>query len=178
VSAAGRRRFLLPPLVVGVVAGTFLSLAGARAAGSTVPTVPCLEAIGHAQSGRENGYRIVLGVVSVPPAHLGQVVRARTGPWRYWRKAGLAIRTGSSPVEVSVPRAWRRRVAITWGDTGPVGALRIEGCPPPATAWSAYAGGFYLRAPSCVPVVLQVGSRKATVWLGVGRRCSRSGTGG
>ena len=173
--------FLLP-LAAAVVAGTSLSLgAGARAAGSTVPSVSCLAAIGQARSGRQDGYRVVLGVVSVPPGYLKQVVPTRTGPWRAWRKAGLAIRTGSAPVVVSVPRAWRKRVAITWGGTGPVEALRIEGCPPPATAWSVYAGGFYLRAPACVPLVFRVGSRRTTVRFGVGRRCpasrSSSGTG-
>ena len=169
------------PLVAAVVAGISLSLgAGAHAAGSTVPSVSCLEAIGHATSGRQNGYRVVLGVVSAPSGYLRQVVPTRTGPWRGWRKAGLAIRTSSSSVEVSVPRAWRKRVAIAWGGTGPVNALRIEGCPPPATVWSAYAGGFYVRVPACVPLVFHVGSRKTTVWFGVGRRCpdSRSRSGG
>jgi hypothetical protein len=37
----------------------------------------------------------------------------------------------------------------------------------------AYAGGFFLRAPSaCVPLVLAVGSRRQTVWFGIERRCS------
>jgi len=168
---------LLLPLAAAAAAGAGTASAGA--AGAAVPGVPCFAAIGHAKSGRQNGYRVVLGTVSVPPGYLQQIVPTHTAPWRYWRKAGLVIRTGGSPVAVSVPRAWRKRVAITWGNTGPVGALRIEGCPPPANAWSAYAGGFYVRSPSCVPLVFRVGHRTATVWFGVGRRCRalRSGAG-
>jgi hypothetical protein len=144
---------------------------------TSLPTIACDEAIGHAKSGRADGYRVVLDVVSVPPAYLPEVVETGDEPWAYWRKAGLVIRAGSRPaVLVSVPRAWRKRAAITWASSGTVSALRIGRCPPPRTAWYAYAGGFYLRSPSaCVPLVFQVGQRTATVRFGLGRRCSSTG---
>jgi hypothetical protein len=144
----------------------------------TVPTVPCGDAIGFVRSGRAGGYRVVLGIVSVPPARLTQVVPTHTRPWAYWRKAGLVIRASEHAVTVSVPPAWRRRAAIVWGNgtttgSGPFGALRIAACPvPPPRLWRAYAGGFYLRSPSaCVPVTFTSGGRSATVRFGIGRPC-------
>jgi hypothetical protein len=144
---------------------------------TSVPTIACDEAIGNAESGRADGYRVVLGVVSVPPAYLPQVVETGDDPWAYWRKAGLVIRAESRPsVFVSVPSEWRNRAAITWASSGTVSAVRIGRCSPPRTAWYAYAGGFYLRSPSaCVPLVFQVGQRTATVRFGLGRHCAPTG---
>lgn len=146
----------------------------ARAAPSQpVPTVPCDEIILHAKSGRAGGYRVVLGVVSVPPARLIQVVPTHDRPWAYWRKVGLVVRAGAPPVTVSVPATWRSRAAITWGNsTGIVSALRIASCPGAAGVWNAYAGGFYLRARSaCVPLRFTVSGRTSVVRFGVGRAC-------
>lgn len=120
------------------------------------------------------GYRVVLGVVSVPPAYRPQVVPTDRQPWTYWSKAGLVIRGGSPTVSVTVPKAWRNQAAITWGNnTGIVTALRIAPCPASKQApWNAYAGGFYLRARSaCVPLIFRVGQRSATVRFGLGRPC-------
>jgi hypothetical protein len=119
-----------------------------------------------------SGYRVVLGVVSVPPAHLSQVVSTGRRPWPYWRKAGLVIRGGSPPVDIHVPKAWRSRVTIGWGDGGG-SSLRIASCPPSGPkGGNAYAGGFHLRTRSaCVPLIFRVGERSKTVRFGVGRRC-------
>ena len=176
------RLSLIAALTVALAAGALLPAgcrAGARAksegAGArtaSVRTVACGESIGYAKSGHEDGYRVVLGVISVPPAHLRQVVATDSQPWRYWRKAGLVIRAGSPSVVVSVPKGWRSRAAVTWGSSGTVSVLRVEGCPPSPAGWRAYAGGFYLRSRSaCVPLVFHLGQRAATVRFGIGRRC-------
>jgi hypothetical protein len=138
-----------------------------------VPTVPCDEIILQVKSGHAGGYRAVLGLVSVPPARLIQVVPSRSRPWTYWRKAGLVVRAGAPPVTVSIPPVWRSRVAITWGNsTGIVSAVRIASCPGAAGAWNAYAGGFYLRARSaCVPLLISLGGRSRIVRFGLGRAC-------
>jgi hypothetical protein len=91
-----------------------------------------------------------------------------------WRKAGLAVRGNAPPVDVTVPKAWRTRAAITWGDSAIVSALRIAPCAPflPPKVWNAYAGGFYLRSrTACVPLIFRVGQRRQTVRFGLGRRC-------
>ena len=135
--------------------------------------MPCREVIDHTRFPYRAGvYRLVLGAVSVPPAYLRQVVP--TGQRRgYWRKAGLVVRAGSPPVTVTVPKEWRHRAAITWGNsTGIVASVRLTGCEPALNVGHAYAGEFYLRSPSaCLPLIFRVGRRTATVRFGLGRRC-------
>lgn len=162
----------VPVLVAVGLAGLTAMTAGA-APSAAPPTVTCDKIILTVGSGRAGGYRVVLGVVSVPEAHLPQVVPSRSRPWTYWRKAGLVIRGDSPPVSVTVPKVWRNRVAITWGNSGIVSALRIASCPRFGDEpWNAYAGGFLLRSRSaCVPLIFRVGNRSATVRFGLGRAC-------
>jgi hypothetical protein len=121
----------------------------------------------------KTGNRVVLGVVSVPPPYLPQTFPRRVEQWRYWTKAGLAVRGGSPPVTVIVPKPWRSRVRIGWGDAGG-SSLRFAPCPSyeSENPWNGYAGGFFLRARSaCVPLIFRVGQRSETVRFGIGRRC-------
>jgi hypothetical protein len=122
------------------------------------------------------GPPIVLGALAVPPAHLARAVRAGSRPWAYFRKYGLVIRADSPAVLVTVPQAWRRRVAISWGNNvGAVSSLRILSCPPQPGlgSWNGYPGGFWLRsAVGCAPVRFQVGRRAVTLLFAIGRRCS------
>ena len=139
------------------------------------PTVSCDKII--LRIGRPaataGGYRLILGSLSGPPAFQKQVVRTGERPWTHWRKAGLVIRGNSLPVYVTVPKAWRGRAAITWGNSGTTSSLRIARCPPfEDKPWNVYAGGFLLRSPAaCVPLEFRLGNRRATVRFGLGRRC-------
>jgi len=177
-----RCRWTAPALTVTAVALVLAagSSAGAAATAASVPTVTCDKSGGLVlPAGDRNGYRVVLGVVSVPADYVPGVVPTRSRffrPWRFWSKAGLSVRAGSPAVVVSVPKPWRNRVAITWGSgTGTVSALRLASCPTSAGAWIGYPGGFLLQAPSaCVPLVFRVGQQSATIHFGVGRRCSGS----
>jgi hypothetical protein len=163
--------------LIAALALAVLTSAGARAAPSPAPSIVSSESIIlDARFPYPNpGYRLVLGVVSVPPAYLRQVVPTGRRPWPYWRKAGLVVRAGSRPVEVRVPAAWRSRVRIGWGDGGG-SALRFASCPPSGPkGGNAYAGGFQLRSRSaCAPLIFRVGQRTATVRFGVGRTCPAS----
>jgi hypothetical protein len=143
-------------------------------------TVPCEEVIDHPKfpyvgdPDPRHRYRLVLGVISVPPAYLAQVVATRERPWAYWRKAGLVIRASGQAVTVNVPARWKSRAAIIWGNGnyGPASSLQIAGCGTDPNVGNAYAGGFYLRLRSaCVPLTFRVGQRIATVRFGIGRRC-------
>jgi hypothetical protein len=165
--------------VIVVLTVAALTGAAARSAASPpLPTVACGKSIGSVASGRAGGYRVVLGVVSVPPAFRPQVVRKGTRDkdreWPYWSKAGLIVHGGSPPVTVTVPRRWRNRAAIEWGNTGVVSALRIAPCGTnPEKPWNSYAGGFYLRSRSaCIPLIVRVGNRSATVRFGLAEVCT------
>jgi hypothetical protein len=125
------------------------------------------------------GGKIMLGVISLGPDFLRPAVPVHQGWWRYWQKRGLWIWAGHQAVTITVPKAWRNRVAITWGvNAGIVSTLRLPGtllspgCPAGPGTWNSYAGGFYLRSRSaCVPLVFGAGRRSAVVRVGVGRRC-------
>lgn len=164
-------RFAL--VIVALALAGFSGVAAWSAPSAPPPSVECDRIILRVGSGNAGGYRVVLGVVSVPQAYRPQVVATRSRPWSHWSKAGLVIRGGSPPVTVSVPKAWRKRAAITWGNTGIVSALRIASCPPwESKVWNAYAGGFVLRSRSaCVPLIFRVGKRSATVRFGLAQAC-------
>jgi hypothetical protein len=152
--------------------GVWMSVPVSRTAAG--PLVPCADII-HASTFpyRKGGYRLVLGSLSVPPSYLGQVVRTSRQRWRYWRKAGLVIRSGTADVTVTVPRAWRARVAIVWGnESGPVSRLAFATCAGLTAVGHAYAGGLYLHAAAaCLPLVFQIGTHSQTVRFGIGRHC-------
>jgi hypothetical protein len=151
-----------------------LCLAARAASSRAPPTVSCTGIVLRLRSGHEGGNRVVLGTVSVPPAYLPQVGHSRNKAWPFFTKRGLGVRGGGPAVVVTVPRAWRRRVAITWGDVGIVSGLRIAPCSAflPPKVWNGYAGGFYLRSRSaCVPLTFRVGRRTKTVRFGLARRC-------
>jgi hypothetical protein len=155
--------------------GAVVALASVAAASSAPPrTVSCdsIVILGEGSSWRPR--RVVLDTFAVPPAHIPQTVPSGDPEWPYWSKAGLVVRADSGPVFVSVPREWRSRVAIGWGDVDEAAALRIAPCPPSSSLgdWNPYSGGFVLRTrAACVPLMFRVGQRSATVRFGVGKRC-------
>ena len=155
-----------------------LAAVGARSADSApVPpsTASCEQIAAHLRSGSEDGYRIVLGRVGVPDEqHTSRrALRSNGDPWPYFRRVGLVVRGGTSPVTITVPEGWRDRVAISWGNTPAVSSLEIASCETAVSKpWNAYAGGFHLRSRAdCVPLDIRVGGRSTTVRFGVGRVC-------
>jgi hypothetical protein len=160
------------------VALAFVALPGLSAFASpsaSSPTATCDSIIEPGGSFSWRPERVVLGVVAVPPAFIPQTTASGDERWPYWSKSGLVVRANSPRVLVSVPRRWRKRAAIGWGNVDAVSALRIASCPPSSSLgrWNPYAGGFHLRSrAACVPLTFRVGARTATVRFGVGRRCS------
>ena len=168
---------LLLVCVVAVVAAqtTHAAPASLRSVQPAI-TVRCDEVVLHLNrhDAVGAGYRVVLGVVSAPPAYLPQMGRdPYSAPFSHWLKAGLAIRAGTAAVTVSLPKEWRNRARIVWGAPGsPATALRFAPCPSTVAPWNGYAGGFLLRSNSaCVPLVFAVGNRHGTLRFGVGRHC-------
>jgi hypothetical protein len=168
-------------LAVGVAAAQSGAAAPSTSSAPTrIRTVPCSESIDGTKfpyigsNDPKDRYRLVLGVVSVPPAYRKQIVRNGTEPWLYFFKAGLIIRASGESVVVTVPNAWRHRAAIAWGygGKGVFSSLRFAGCKALPTQGFAYSGGFYLKSRgACLPLAFRVGRRSATVRFGLGRRC-------
>ena len=158
-----------------VLVGALVAGANARTQPSAEPTVGCDRIVLRARSGAADGFRVLLGAVSVPGArHLDHGSTTTRDPhWRYYRNAGIAVRAGTSMVSVSVPEGWRDRIAISWGDSPVTSVLRFASCGgSPAGAWNSYSGGFHLRAKGdCVPLLVTVGGMSTTVRVGVGRAC-------
>ena len=176
-------RFAL--LVIAAITGPMLHAASVSSSpAAPVRRVPCNEAIASTKfpygRDREGGYRLVLGVISAPPAYLPRIYKAgdaeRRRGWLFWRKQGMVVRNSGESVAISVPRAWRTRAAIVWGNGGtgePFVSVLLVGCGSDRTRGRAYAGGFYLRSrAACVPLTFRVGSRDGTLRFGVNRRCA------
>ena len=144
-------------------------------------TVPCAEVIQtvafpYVGSARYPS-QLVLDTVSAPGKHVPQSSETGAPPWKWFSKWGMVVRGGEgAPVVVSVPRTWRNRVAIVWGNGGHrvFHTLRFPRCGDDPGSGNAYAGGFFLRKPSgCVPLRFTVGQRTTLVWFGIVRRCPR-----
>ena len=170
------RHLRLPILVcVLTVLGAATAGADTRTPPQAEPTVSCDRIVLRDRSGAEDGFRVLLGAVSMPGAQqLAHGAAARPDRrWRYFRRAGIAIHAGTAAVSVSVPEGWRDRVAISWGGSPASSTLRFARCgSSPAGAWNSYTGGFHLRARGdCVPLLVTVGGMSTTVRIGVGRAC-------
>jgi hypothetical protein len=98
------------------------------------------------------------------------VGRTSQGPFRYWAKSGILVRPRRTPVDLIVPTAWRGRLAIEWGNGGLSYHLRFVGCRS-VLDWLPYAGGFFLRKPACVPLIVRVGKRSTRLRFGIGKPC-------
>jgi hypothetical protein len=164
-------------MLVIAVAGMIAANAS-PATSKSVRTVPCQEIAGHPAfpyvGDPMHPYRLVLGVIAVPPHHLENLVATHEQPWALWRKAGLVIRAGAGPVTITVPAPWRSRAAIIWGNGNyqPGSRIRFAGCAGDPSTGNAYAGGFLLRSEAaCIPLVFRVADRTATIHFGLGRRC-------
>jgi hypothetical protein len=153
-----------------------VAVSASLAAGAPVPAsvdVTCdLAAMGVPDIRPGDGDRVILGGrLAVPPTFLPQLGDEEF-PMRYFVKWGILVKPGKGRIEMIVPQAWRKRVAIEWG--GPsraASALRISGCPAQGRAWIMYPGGFHVTAAACVPLIIRAGGRSQTVRFGVGRRC-------
>ena len=169
----------LGALIVPLAIAAVFVAAAQPALPAAPPTATCDQIALRLRSGSEDGYRVVLGRVGLPDEqHTSRrAARDRARPWPYFRRVGLVVRGGTSPVTITVPEGWRDRVAISWGNTPAVSSLQIASCGASVLKpWNAYAGGFHLRSRAdCVPLDIRVGGRSTSVRFGVGRACGAGG---
>jgi hypothetical protein len=152
---------------------------GAVASSSSVSeesTLPCQDVIGWPEVKELTNYSKVLGRVALPTKTALGAVRlsdSTAAATAYWSKQGLVIRWDAQ-VDLIVPRAWRGRMAIGWGSPAtPTQHLVISGCTVGSTPgkWLAYAGGFWVSEPACVPLIVEADHRRQRVHIGVGAAC-------
>jgi hypothetical protein len=153
--------------------------AGSAAADQDVKTLACQESIGRSRPGA-GGLQVVLGVVALPTAPRYDALQtARTGMHgrlRLFAKTGLLVKPGTT-FELVVPAGVRRHAALAWGNAGegaPSSRFVVNGCgrgEAKGGKWLAYAGGYYVSHPACVPLVVVAGRRRRHVRIGVGAPC-------
>jgi hypothetical protein len=138
--------------------------------GQSAPEVPCADAIDHQPPRR--GLEAVLDAVALPT---GLVLQANESSERGWlfAKQGLVVRA-DTVVDLEVPAAAAAHVRIGWGSPGPQGQrLRVPGCRS-ESGWLAFAGGYTVDTPRCVPLMVRSGGREVLVRIGVGVPCPQA----
>jgi hypothetical protein len=117
------------------------------------------------------GTRVVLGVVALPV----DVLQPVPVDGRFWSKRGLEVLSGAV-AEISIAPEAAGHAWIEWGNPPePATVQRVNGCPVPGCAagcgWLAFAGGYWVDAPTCVPIVVRSNDREARVGVAVGAAC-------
>jgi hypothetical protein len=145
--------------------------------------VPCSVAIEQTRHARlTTDDRLVLGRITVP-GRIVRLDRAARGRDRFG-KAGMDVRAGT-PVVLEVPKVWRGVYALEYAP-GPhevkrVGdgsvRLRVHSCAGPLGDWNGYAGGYVVKRPLCVPLIVRADGRTTTVPIAIGRRCTHKAGG-
>src|ERR671935_1050841 len=166
-----------------LVVGSLVATAAVFAASATSATdvVPCSIAIREfpRPTGVE-GLHLVLGRIWLPrrPVELGR----RAPGWDRFAKVGIVIRAGP-PVVLEVPPRWRGVYSLEYAPkhvqtvTDGTTRLSVRACAGALGRWSAYAGGYVVRRPMCVPLLVHANGRKATVHIAIGRRCTQKAGG-
>jgi hypothetical protein len=138
-------------------------------------TLKCADQLGWPKSPPSSSYTVVLGKVALPTKKAFAAVRLdRTPKSKFWAKQGLLIKPGAS-FELIVPAAWTSRLTIEWGNPGAATThLWVTNCRSKKAGahWLAYAGGFTVNMPACVPLIVKVGDNQRTVHIGVGKACA------
>jgi hypothetical protein len=116
----------------------------------------------------DDTYRLVLDAVALPTMTL---VPEKSGePGWLFAKQGLVVRA-ATPVEITVAPEAVTRVRIGWGSPGPQGTtIHVPACPS-GSGWLAFAGGYSVRTPTCVPLIVRASGRQEHVGVSVGAGC-------
>ena len=127
-------------------------------------------------SARAAPLQVVLGVVALPaspgyPALQTSLSGDGSGPLRLFAKTGLLIRPGTT-FDLIVPARFTSHLSIGWGAPGtPSHRVLVGNCASTGGGWLAYAGGFWIDHPACVPVIVRAGGKQRQVHIGVGTTC-------
>ncbi len=163
----------VPPVLATVL--VVAAAVGSQQLGGPRATVTCDSSVwGQGLDAPAPGDRVFAGHVTLPPTRSLQLPAPPAPGEMRFAKHGVLVRAGM-PVVFEVPRAERRRYALTFGDVGGRGAseIRFVPCPAASGRWTAWAGGYLARSPQCATLVVRVGlnARRVRLGLGLGQRC-------
>lgn len=128
--------------------------------------VDCAHDIGGRPPGA--GYRLVLDALALPTAQLEP--QASGEPGRLFAKSGLLVRAGTA-IELTVDTSAAAGVTIGWGSPGPEATtIRVPACSS-ANGWLAFAGGYTVGEPTCVPLIVRAGGHEQRAEVRVGASC-------
>ena len=151
-----------------MVSSTSIVLTAART------TLNCADQLGWPRT-PPAGYAVSYGRVALPTTKAFSAVRLDPSKpnSKFWAKQGLLIKPGTS-FELVVPAAWTSRLTVGWGN--PAHATThfwVTGCASKQAGahWLAYAGGFTINKPACIPLIVKTATAQRTVHIGVGNAC-------
>ncbi|WP_203911431.1 hypothetical protein [Rhizocola hellebori] len=111
---------------------------------------------------------VVLGVVALPTQKVLQANDVGQ-PGELFAKQGLVVKADAE-VELAVGDGVVG-ARLEWNGVATTGPVTHHVPCVGQTGWRAYAGGFYVAEPSCLPIMVRAGSGEQTVRIAVGVAC-------
>ncbi|MEV4418013.1 hypothetical protein [Catellatospora sp. NPDC049609] len=134
-----------------------------------VPRIPCDHVIGIEHNGPQPPLETLLDAVALPTRVQLQPVPS---DGRWWAKHGLLVRPGA-PVDIEIVGDAARHATIGWGNPGPeTTRIRVH-CPanPTTPGWLAFAGGYTVDEPTCLPLRIRSGPHSTLTHIPIGTPC-------
>jgi hypothetical protein len=129
--------------------------------------VPCSHDLGGTAPNYDH-YQLVLDAVALPTRKLAPEQSGKPG-WLF-AKQGLVVRAGVA-VDITIAPSADTKVRIGWGSPGPDGTtIHVPACPS-SSGWLAFAGGYAVRNPLCIPLIVRAHGQQQQAYVGVGADC-------
>jgi hypothetical protein len=163
-----------PPTTPGHTTARPDGLSTSAATPAAESALDCGSFIGN--NARAAPLQVVLGVVALPtspgyPALQTSLSGDGNGPLRLFAKTGLSIRPDTT-FELIIPARFTSQLSIGWGMPGtPSHRVLVDNCASSGGGWLAYAGGYWIDHPACVPILVRAGGKQQQVHIGVGTAC-------
>jgi hypothetical protein len=156
------------------LAALLVALAGAQPGVAApraewIATLTCAESDQMSYAGPGRGELLVGGRIAMPAASTALQLGPRESDGFRFAKRGVSINAGG-PVTLRVPRGPRSVHRLSWGGEYSPHGIRFTTCA--GRRWTHFAGGYYVKRPACVAVLVTAGGKTTRLRVGVGRRCS------
>jgi hypothetical protein len=142
---------------------------------SSSVTLDCNGSIG-APTQPPTDYAVVFGLVGLPTSDRMRVALQTSASGdadpsaRLFAKTGLLVKVDAS-LELVAPDESADAPWIGWGSPAKRTRRLIVGHCPGSSQWHAFAGGFWVRNPGCMALLVRAGHQERRVTIGVGAAC-------